>query len=139
MLNDTYQNRRTVIAGMILLVVFVYVARLFSIQILDDTYQDLADSNAFYKKVVYPTRGLIKDRNGKLIVSNKPAYDVMVVPRELKKLDTLDFCNTIGVTVDEFKKRMKELRYKAGYSSYTPQPFMTQLSAQDYGYLLEKL
>ena len=58
MLNDTYQNRRTVIAGMILLVVFVYVARLFSIQILDDTYQDLADSNAFYKKVVYPTRGL---------------------------------------------------------------------------------
>lgn len=139
MLNDTYQNRRTFIAGMIFLVVFIYVARLFSIQILDDTYQDLADSNAFYKKIVYPTRGLIKDRNGKLIVSNKPAYDVMVVPRELKKLDTLDFCNTIGVTVDEFKKRMKKLRYKAGYSSYTPQPFMTQLSAQDYGYLLEKL
>ncbi|HOI26978.1 MAG TPA: penicillin-binding transpeptidase domain-containing protein [Paludibacteraceae bacterium] len=139
MLNDQYQNRRLVIGGFIVLVVIIFVIRLVDLQIMDDSYRDKADSNAFLKKIQFPARGLIKDRNGKLVVFNKPAYDIMVVDKELKKLDTVDFCNTIGITKEVFINRMKEIKHKSGFSRYTPQPFIAQLSAGEYGVLQEKL
>ncbi|MCQ2217164.1 MAG: penicillin-binding protein 2 [Paludibacteraceae bacterium] len=139
MLNDQYQNRKNVIAGLAILVVLIYIARLINLQIVDDSYRDKADSNAFWKKTQFPTRGLIKDRNGKLLVYNKPAYDIMVVTKEMTDLDTLDFCRTIGITKEVFDKRMREIRNKRGYSRYTPQPFISQLSAMEYGVLQEKM
>jgi penicillin-binding protein 2 len=142
MINDRYQNRKMMIGGLIIVVIVIYVFRLFDLQIIDDSYQDKADSNAFLKKVQFPARGLIKDRNDKLIVFNKPAYDITIVTKEMKGLDTLDFCNTVGIDIETFNKRMdeiKDLRKNPGYSSYTPQPFITQLSAAEYGVLQEKL
>ncbi|MDR1729781.1 MAG: penicillin-binding protein 2 [Prevotellaceae bacterium] len=139
MINDRFQNRKLIIGGLMILVVLIYVVRLFNLQIVDESYQDKADSNAFQKKIEFPVRGLIKDRNGKILVFNKPAYDVMIVMREIKGLDTLDFCNTLGIDVENFNARMKEIENKAGYSSYTPQTFMNQLSAAEYGVLQEKL
>ena len=139
MINDRFQNRRLIIGGLMILVVLIYIVRLFDLQIVDDSYRDKADSNAFLKKVEFPARGLIKDRNGKVLVFNKPAYDVMIVMRKTKELDTLDFCNTLGISVEDFNSRVKEIRNRAGYSSYTPQAFMTQLSAAEYGVLQEKL
>ncbi|HQJ91120.1 MAG TPA: penicillin-binding protein 2, partial [Paludibacteraceae bacterium] len=139
MLNDQYQNRRLVIGGFIVLVVIIFVIRLVDLQIMDDSYRDKADSNAFLKKIQFPARGLIKDRNGKLLVFNKPAYDIMLVDKELRKLDTVDFCNTIGITKEVFINRMKEIKHKSGFSRYTPQPFIAQLSAGEYGVLQEKL
>ena len=139
MINDQFQNRKLIIGGLMALVVLIYVFRLFDLQIVDDSYRDKADSNAFLKKIEFPARGLIKDRNGKILVFNKPAYDVMIVMREIKGLDTLDFCNTLGISVENFNLRLKEIRNRAGYSSYTPQAFMNQLSAAEYGVLQEKL
>ena len=130
------------IAGAVLAVVAIYVVRLFMLQVGDNDYKRYADSNAFQRKILYPSRGFIYDRNGELMVYNQPAYDVMMIPREVRGLDTLDFCNTLGITIEQFEKYisdMKDRRKNPGYSTYTPQVFMTQLSAQDYGRLQEKL
>ena len=139
MINDRFQHRKLIIGGLIALVVLIYIVRLFDLQIIDDSYQDKADSNAFLKRVEFPVRGLIKDRNGKILVFNKPAYDVMIVMREINELDTLDFCNTLGINIENFNSRIKEIKNRVGYSSYTPQAFMNQLSAAEYGVLQEKL
>lgn len=139
MLNDAYGNRRYVIGGMVALVVLVYIIRLFDLQILDDTYRDKADSNAYLKKIEFPARGLIMDRNGEVLVFNKPSYDVMMVVREMHDFDTLAFCKLMDVTKLEFVKRMQDMRKRSGYSPFTPQPFMTSLSSEDYGVLQEQL
>ncbi len=139
MLNDIYGNRKFVIGGLMVLVVLIYIFRLFSLQILDDSYQDKADSNAYLKRIEFPARGLIKDRNGKTLVFNKPSYDVMMVVREMKQFDTISFCGLLNISPDEFLSRMKDMKKRAGYSSYTPQPFMTQLLPEDYGVLQEQL
>lgn len=123
-------------------IVLVYVVRLFDLQILTDDYKRNADSNAFLNKIQYPSRGAIYDRNGKLLVFNQPAYDITFVPREVTQLDTLDFCRTLGLTREQFDKRMKDVRnpwMNPGYSKYTHQTFMTQLSAEECGVFQEKL
>jgi penicillin-binding protein 2 len=82
------------------------------------------------------------DRNGELVVFNQPAYDVMLIPRDVVEFDTLDFCSTLNITREQLEQRftdMKDKRKNPGYSSYTPQVLMTHLSAQDYGRLQEKL
>ena len=135
-------KRKYVIGGIVLAVACIYIVRLFSLQVLNDDYKQYADGNAFLKKTQYPSRGLIYDRTGKLLVFNQPAYDVMMIVREVRPFDTLDFCRTLGITREQFDKRMEDMknpRLNPGYSSYTPQTFMTQLSAQDYGRLQEKL
>lgn len=136
------EKRKFVIAGALLVVMLIYVIRLFSLQVGNNDYKKFADNNAFLRKMLYPSRGFIYDRNGQLMVYNQPAYDVMMTPREVLPFDTLDFCETLGITREQYDKRiadMKDRRKNPGYSSYTPQIFMTQLSARDYGRLQEKL
>ena len=136
------EKRKFVIAGALLVVMLIYVIRLFSLQVGDNDYKKFADNNAFLRKMLYPSRGFIYDRNGLLMVYNQPAYDVMMTPREVLPFDTIDFCETLGITREQYDKRiadMKDRRKNPGYSSYTPQIFMTQLSARDYGRLQEKL
>ena len=85
---------------------------------------------------------MMYDRNGKLLVYNQPAYDVMLIMREIQPFDTLDFCDVLGITKEQFLKRIADIknrRLNPGYSSYVPQVFMNQLSAQEYGVLQEKL
>lgn len=109
---------------------------------MTDDYKRYADSNAFLNKVQYPSRGAIYDRNGKLLVFNQPAYDITFVPREVEALDTLDFCKALGITREQFDERMKDVRNRRknpGYSKYTHQTFMTQLSAEECGVFQEKL
>ena len=123
------------------MVLITYIVQLFNLQILNDQYKSKADSNAFYKKTIYPTRGLIYDRNGKLLVYNRPAYDITFVPREVKKhgLDTLELCRALNITREEFDGYMKKARKRRGYSSYTEQEFMTQLSTEEFAQFQEKL
>lgn len=93
-------------------------------------------------KIQYPSRGAIYDRNGKLLVFNQPAYDITFVPREVTELDTLDFCRTLNITKEQLLKRMKDVKNRwmnPGYSRYTHQVFMTQLSAEECGVFQEKL
>lgn len=136
------EKRKYVIGGFVLFIAFLFAIRLFDLQIADSRYKSSADSNAFLKKTVYPSRGLIKDRNDELIVFNQPAYDVMLIPRDVEQFDTLDFCRTLNITPEQLKKRfsdMKDKKLNPGYSAYTPQVLMTHLSAEDYGRLQEKL
>ena len=136
------EKRKYVIGGFLVLIAIIYAVRLFDLQLNDERYKKSADSNAFLKKTVYPSRGLMYDRNGELVVYNQPAYDVMLIPRDVQPFDTLDFCEAISITPEQLRKRfadMKDKRLNPGYSSYTPQVLITHLSSQEYGRLQEKL
>lgn len=136
------EKRKYIIGGFITIVVLIYLFRLFNLQVLDSRYKDDADSNAFLRKTIYPSRGVIYDRNGKVVVYNKPAYDILVIPRDIQPFDTLDFCNTLGLTKEQLKTLftdMKDKRKNPGYSSYSPQTLITHLDAADYGRIQEKM
>lgn len=138
----TLEKRKYVIGMAAVVIVLIYVIRLFDLQIMTDDYKKNADSNAFLNKIQYPSRGAIYDRNGKLLVFNQPAYDITFVPREVTQLDTLDFCHALNITLEQFQKRMKDVKNRwmnPGYSKYTHQVFMTQLSAEECGVFQEKL
>lgn len=134
MINDTLQNRRWVIAGIFSAFVLLYIIQLFSLQIIETKYKSGAESNALLKKTVFPPRGLIYDRNNNLLVYNKPAYDIVLIMREISDLDTLNFCRSLNITKTYFIDRIAEIkdrRKNLGYSSYTPQLFLTQLNSED--------
>ena len=135
-------RRRYVIGGAVLVVVALFIVRLFMLQIMSDDYKKNADSNAFLQKIQYPSRGVIYDRTGKLLVYNQPAYDITVVMKEITQLDTLDLCNTLKITPEFVRKRfsdLKDRRLNPGYSPYTNQVFLTQLSGEDCGIFQEKM
>ena len=135
--------RHYVIGGVAILIVVIYIIRLFQLQISSDDYKKSADSNAFLKKIEYPSRGVITDRNGKLLVYNQPAYDIMVVMNEAKDhLDTLDFCEALNISRQEFDRRMENIKDRnknPGYSRFTQQIFMSQLSDKDFSVFQEKM
>jgi len=133
-------KRQYVIGGAAIVIVMVYIVRLFTLQLMSDDYRKSADSNAFLKKIEYPSRGIITDRNGELLVYNQPAYDIMVVLNEAKdNLDTLALCEILNITKEEFEERMKKMRTNRGFSRYTQQLFMTQLSDEEYSLFQEKM
>lgn len=137
-----YEKRKFVVVGVVLAIVMVFIIRLFNLQVLNDDYKKHADSNAFLNKTIYPSRGVMYDRNGKLLVTNHPAYDVMVCMRNVKGLDTLAFCQALGITREFFDKRMadvKNRRLNPGYSSYTDQLFLGQLTAEEFATFQEQL
>lgn len=132
MVNDPYQNRKFIIGGFMFLVVACYLVQLFLLQMVDSTYKDQADSNAFYKEISYPPRGVIKDRNGKAMAFNKDSYDIQITVRDAANMDTASFCKALGITREYFEQRMKQIRQIPGYSQYTPQTFMSQLSNEEF-------
>lgn len=135
-------KRRYVIGGAVFFVALLFIVLLFFLQIMSDDYKKNADSNAFLKKIQYPSRGVIYDRNDRLLVYNQPAYDITVVMKEMVSLDTADLCQTLNLTPEFVRNRfrdMKNRRLNPGYSPYTNQVFMTQLSAEDCGVFQEKL
>ena len=136
------EKRKYIIALGAVALVLIFIVRLFQLQVLSEEYKVYADSNAFSRKTIYPSRGMIYDRNGELLVYNQPAYDLMLVMREVKPFDTLSLCQTLEITKEALEERIRNLKNKKlnpAYSSYTPQPFFTQLSAQEYGLIQEKL
>ena len=142
MKKNPFEARKYVIGSVVVGIVFIYILRLFSLQIVSDEYKQHADSNAFLKKTQYPSRGIIYDRNDSLLVYNQPAYDVTFIPREITNLDTLDLCNALGITREQFDKRMKDIRNRnlnPGYSRYTHQTLLTQLSGEEFSVFQEKL
>ena len=143
MIDYSLSKRSYVIGGVAALIVVIYILRLFQLQITSDDYKKSADSNAFLKKIEYPSRGGIYDRNGKLLVYNQPAYDIMVVMNEAKDhLDTVDFCNVMNISREEFDRRMatiKDRNKNPGYSRFTQQVFMSQLSDKDFSVFQEKM
>ncbi len=138
----SYDKRKYILSGVVILVLVTYLFQIYNLQINSDDYKTKADSNAFYKKTLYPARGLMYDRNGKLIVYNQPSYDITFVPREIKGVDTLELCKTLEITVDEFNDRttrVKNKRNNPGYSTYTEQEFMTLLTGEEFARFQEKM
>jgi penicillin-binding protein 2 len=150
MKNDIYINRKYTIGIMVAVAIAAFLVRLFLLQVVDyDKYLTIAGNNALLKKVTIPTRGLLYDRNGELLVANRASYDVMVTMHEMreamkegKPFDTLDFCNAVNIVPSVLRKRLEEIQDKKknrGYSAYMPQVLITQLSEQENGVLQEKL
>ncbi len=133
------EKRKLVIGGFIVAIVLIYIVRLVQLQVLDSTYKANADSNAFMEKVMYPSRGLIYDRNDSLVVYNVPEYDLVMIPKDVTPFDTIDFCNTLKISREEFDHRWQEMRKGRSYSAFTQQVFMNHLTPEDYGRLQEKL
>lgn len=136
------EKRKYVIGGFVTLIVLIYIVRLFSLQIGDGRYKESADSNAFLRRVIYPARGLVYDRNDRLIVLNKPAYDVMLIPKDVAPFDTALLCKVLNITPEQLREKwadMKDTHKNPGYSAYTQQKLITHLSQEDYGRLQEKL
>jgi len=143
MINDQFYKRRYVISGIAVGIVMVYIIRLFFLQIIDQSTKDQADNNALVKQTIYPSRGLIYDRNGELLVFNQPIYEVTMTIRDMGAgWDTLAFCRSLQISREEFDDRVAEIkdrRKNRGYSRWTPQVFMSQLKKEDIATLQESL
>ena len=127
---DKYKDRQIYIKALIVLVGLVFVVRLGVLQIFETKkYQTIAEQQALRNITIYPARGLVYDRNGKLLVYNDVVYDLMVVPKAVKELDTADFCRSLGIEREEFEARMNNAKK---WSPYSPSPFMKQISKNDY-------
>lgn len=121
--------RKYIVQIVFVLVGFIYAIKLFQIQILDSTYKLAADNNVIRRETRYAYRGLIYDRNGKLLVHNEPAFDLMVVPREVRVADTARFCRLLGITEDSFIQRMKDAR---SFDLHQPSVFMKMISPAEF-------
>lgn len=142
MQNYNLEKRRYVLGGVAIVIVLVYIVRLFTLQLMSDDYKRNADSNAFFKRIQYPSRGVISDRNGELLVYNQPAYDIMVVMKEQNGVDTIALCQSLGITREIYERRMAEIKdtkHNPGYSPYTQQLFMNQLAVEEFSVFQEKL
>lgn len=136
-MKDAFINRKYVIMVLIVLASAGLLVRLFFLQVVEDSYRMSADNNVLRYVTQYPARGLILDRNGKLIVSNMAAYDLMVIPSQVSKdIDTTAFCNLLGITNDLFSDRIKAAK---NYSWRAPSVFLKQLSDQTYARFQEKM
>ena len=143
-MNNT-NSKTYVFMGIVFIIVFIYGIQLFNLQIVNSDYKKYAKGNAFLQKTIYPQRGIIYDRNNKLLAANKPTYDIVFIPKEVQPFDTIQFCDIIGLTKEEFETKLYNLKYtnknkrNPSYSTYTIQTLLTQLSDQDAAYLQEKL
>ena len=141
MTNDPYSKRPYILMGAVVLVVMIFIIRLFWLQIIDQSQKQKADNNALLRQVIYPSRGLIYDRNGELLVFNQPIYEVTLIFQEMRHgFDTTAFCQCLNIDSLEFEQRIaaiRDTRRNRGFSTYTPQIFMAQLSKQEVASLRE--
>lgn len=128
--------RKLLLPTIIVLSTVIILVRLFYLQIIDETFKLKSDNNAIKIKYEYPERGYIYDRNGKLLVSNQPAYDVMVIPREIKNLDTLELCRSLNITLEYFEKTLAKAKV---YSPRLPSVLLSQLNKKEYAVFQEKM
>lgn len=128
-MSNQYQERSAVVRIIFLVVGLIFIIRLAFLQVFDGEYRRKADSQALRHITQYPARGLIYDRNGELLVYNEAVYDLMVIPKMVKKLDTNQFCRVVGITREDFDARMRKA---CKYSTYSASVFMKQVSKEEY-------
>jgi penicillin-binding protein 2 len=134
------EGRKEIFQIVFVLVGVVFLIKLFFIQVADNRYAELANSNSILREVEYPFRGLIKDRHGKLIVYNTPEYDLEVVVNDIKRLDSSKFCQVFNLTREELRKKFKELKaHKKEYSPVKPMRFIERLSNEDFARVQDRL
>jgi len=133
---DTFAKRKYILGSIFIVIAFIFVVRLFTLQVIDSSYKQYATRNVLRRIINYPARGLIYDRNGKLLVHNKAAYDLLVIPREVAPFDTLQLCGLLHMEKEDLTKGLKEAR---NYSPYRESVLVKQLSPEVYAVLQEKL
>lgn len=131
-----HTDRMYVMMGIVVLISITFLGRLFFIQVIDHTYRLSADNNVLRYQVEFPARGLIYDRNGELLVFNEAAYDLMVVPRQAKDIDTAALCEILEMSREEF---IEQLNKAKAHSWRKPSVFRKQISGVTYADLQEKL
>lgn len=136
MYSKDYSSRKNVIIGIFILVALMFVIRFFYLQVIDNSYKLSAENIVLRNVREYPPRGLIYDRNGKLLVFNEAAYDLMIIPNRVKNLDTSLFCELIDIDKQTFVKKINKAKH---YSYYKPTTFLKQISKKDIGKIQEKL
>ena len=135
-MKDAFINRKFIVMALIVVASLILLIRLFVIQVVKDTYRLSADNNVLRYITQYPARGLIYDRNKNLMVYNQAAYDLMVVPAQITKIDTTEFCKLLEISVSSFSERMNTA---LAYSRRAPSVFLKQISAESYARLQEKM
>lgn len=133
---DPYQGRRWVIILIILFIGIIFISRLFYIQVIDSKWIDRAESITHNQKVIKPSRGLIYDRNGELLVIAKQVYDIWTTPKDIGEIDTLELCEVLSITKEDFDKRLEKAR---NYAPYKASVFIEGISQEDYGSIITKL
>lgn len=133
---NNLSDRKVVIAFIFLIIGLIFIIRLFNVQIINDKYKIDSNQNVLREVIQYPARGLIYDRNGVLLVYNEAAYDLMVVPRLVKEMDTLAFCQLLGIKPEDFGTKFNKAR---DYSRYKPSVFEKEISSKEYAKIQEKL
>jgi len=133
---DPYQGRRWVIILIIAFMGGIFLVRLLYIQVLDDKWIVRAENITHSEKVIKPSRGLIYDRNGKLLVTASQVYDIWVTPREIREIDTLELCHVLALTREEFDEKLLKAR---NYASYKASLFLEGVSSEDYGRMVTRL
>ena len=131
-----YENRTYIIGGFFGLVILIFIIRLFSIQVLDDSFKTSSENNVIRKQTDYPRRGLIYDRNNELIVYNEAAYDLMITPKQATKLDTGLICSLLEIDTLNLMNRIEKARK---YSMYKASILMKQISVETYTKLQENM
>lgn len=131
-----YSSRKFVVIGIFVLVTLLYLVRLFYLQVYDNSYKFSAENIVLRTVTQYPARGLIRDRNGDLMVYNDAAYDLMVIPRQAKHIDTLAFCKLVEISMDDYRKKINKAKR---YSWYKPSVFVKQIPKEDFGKISEEL
>ena len=129
-------ERRFIISVIFLSVGIIFLLRLFYIQVIDESYKLSANNNVLRSITEYPARGLLYDRNGKLLVYNQPVYDLMIIPKQVRMQDTAEFCSLIGITPFDYINKFIKAK---NYSRVKPSIFEKQLSPETYATLQEKL
>ena len=140
--NNNLSSRKILILGIFIAIGVLYIVRLFSLQVIDKHYKQLADNNALRFVTQYPARGKVYDRNGDLLVFNEAVYDLMVIPKQAMKRDSLDpfdtltFCHLLDIDKASFIERMNKA---TNLSKLKPSPFMTQVSKENFAHIAEIL
>ncbi len=133
------EGRKEVIQIAFVAVGIIFLVKLFFIQVVDQQYGELAKSNAIMKEIDPPVRGLIRDRNGKLLVYNTPEFDLEIVRKEVRDLDSAKFCEVFSMTLPELRQKFKELRARREYSPVKPTVFLKQLSNLDFAKIQDRI
>ncbi|BCY27493.1 penicillin-binding protein 2 [Flavobacterium okayamense] len=127
--------RKILLPAIVILTSLLLIGKIFYLQVIDESLKLQSENNAIKKVFDFPERGYIYDRNGKLLVANQPSYDIMVIPREIKDIDTLEFCNLLGITKETFIKKIEKAKV---YSPRLPSVFLPQLNKKEYAAFQEK-
>lgn len=135
-MKDRFSDRKFIIGAMIIMPMLFFLVRLFILQVVDPSYKLSANSNVLRNITQYPSRGLIYDRKGELLVYNEPAYDLMVVPGQLMPFDTTELCSVLDITKEYVYEELKKARE---YSMFRSSVFLKQISSITYAVLQEKL